>query len=125
MAPRVGRVEDGAFYLTPNVDLKVSLGPCAPGEARTFAVVGPSLAVGCVKREADASQSTDGLMSPKARITLTERAKEQAGIPAEATHFAFMYPLDCFAVSIARFATGSWPCPSVKYVQRRCCRVNN
>ena len=41
-------------------------------------------------------------MSPKARITLTERAKEQAGIPAEATHFAFMYPLDCFAGQMQR-----------------------
>jgi hypothetical protein len=85
------------LFVTRDVDLKIAPGPLTEGLVRTFAVVGPSLAVGCVQREAGSADSSLGLLSPKAAITLKAEVKRLAGIPDAATHFAFMHPLSCFA----------------------------
>ena len=43
------------------------------------------------------SPSCPGFLAPRVPITLTDCAKAAAGIPMEATHFAFAYPLDCMS----------------------------
>lgn len=93
------------LYVTKDVDLRLHLQPArreskvaASETLRSFEVVGPDLAVGCVTREAAmSSRPTTGFLSPMAVVSLPDRAKASAGIPIKASHFAYLYPLECMA----------------------------
>ena len=91
-----------AIYLIPDVDLRLEFGASSQhGSMRAFEVVGPDLAVGCIARESPSSVASkvhvDGNISPMASVTLSPEARWDASIPVTATHYAFIYPLDCLA----------------------------
>lgn len=90
-----------AIYLIPRVGLKLEFGASSKhGQMRTFEVVGPDLAVGCIAREVAESGGTEtgqGNLSPMAPVTLSPEARWSASVPLGATHFAFIYPMICLA----------------------------
>ena len=91
------------LYLNRNIDLTLSLGPeGGPDTLRSFHIVGPEIATIYITREA-AKIATTGYLSPKSQITLPRESKIAAGIPGHATHFAFLYPLQCLAGKHHRF----------------------
>jgi hypothetical protein len=81
------------------VDLSVSFDPNTLQPK--FAVKGPRRAKALLSRFAvdgsadGAGQISHGRLSPITPLSIPDDAKEKAGIPAAATHYAFAYPLDC------------------------------
>lgn len=71
---------------------------------REFTLVGPDSAAKVINDACKAighpefgiggAMELRGKMSPLSKVTLSAEAKETVGIPAQATHFAFVYPMD-------------------------------
>ena len=98
-------LSDAKLYVSPGISLKIALGPVPNDKTklRTFKVTGPPMACGTVEREAEGNEDLmTGSIAPLQQLGLPPEAKAAAGIPAEATHFAFMYPLKCFAENLAQ-----------------------
>lgn len=87
------------LYLTADVELSIEVHEA--NLQHTYSVVGPSLALGCVHRESavegDGLSSAIGKLSPQHKVTLPAAARRDAGIPEDADHYCFLYPLSCLA----------------------------
>ena len=63
---------------------------------RRYVLAGPSRKLGILQRLQESKTSIEGVISPKNEVTLPPHIKKAAGIPLDATHFAFIYPLKMF-----------------------------
>lgn len=86
------------LFIEPDVGLLLEHTAGASAEhAGRFAVSGPPTKVAILRRAlGDEPSDLSGVISPLSEITLPTAVKRDAGIPAEATHFAFVYPLKKF-----------------------------
>ena len=60
-----------------------------------FQVTGPDHVVEFIRTHAAEGASTDGIISPPNKITITGQRAKDAGIPPQARFYAFAYPMEC------------------------------
>ena len=92
---------DMSLSVIPNVSLQLQFERSDGEEARDrlipFEVVGPRAVLAFMHDEMEI-EALEGLMSPFFNITLDAKARVAAGIPRDAEHFAFCYPVEGLSV---------------------------
>jgi hypothetical protein len=92
-----GEEDEASLYLISDVGLELKIGKAdEAGSSRTFEVVGPPKVKNLV--ESLVTGRALGTFSPIYPITLDPDARKEAGVPQEALHFAFAYPLTSLSV---------------------------
>eukprot|EP00966_Prymnesium_polylepis_P326408 7382323-Prymnesium_polylepis.1 len=90
---------DMSLSVIPNIVLQLRLDDGQRDSDRLipFEVIGPRSVLAFMQEEMQL-ESIRGLMSPFFGITLDEKSRVAAGIPRDATHFAFCYPVSGLVV---------------------------
>ena len=90
---------DMSLSVIPNILLQLRLDDGQRDSDRLipFEVIGPRSVLAFMQEEMQL-ESIRGLMSPFFGITLDEKSRVAAGIPRDATHFAFSYPVSGLVV---------------------------
>ena len=96
-----------SFHLLTNIDVQLQVARSrigrsslyASGQQPRFVLQGPATALTLLKRVLRGATlpATHGQLSPITLLTLPEDARRAAGIPVEATHYSFAYPMECLA----------------------------
>jgi hypothetical protein len=102
------------MFVMPGIalDLEVKYPLNIEGTAGRFAVRGPPRKLAILKYVAqgiDDDGEIDGVVSPTKPITLPTEVKREAGIPLDATSFAFVYPLSYFKRRLHRINLAKEP----------------
>ena len=97
----------------PNVELELDIQPSAPTSHGSFLVTGPARAISKLERiDGYESSMLSGQLSPRHDVTLPPAAKQAAGIPLEASSYAFVYPMSRLQEGISalrlNLAVDSW-----------------
>jgi len=83
------------LFVLPALDLELEISDDNMDDAALhFRIVGPESKLAMIRGSVGAEQQLEGMMSPKAAITLPDEVKAGAGIPPQAVQFAFVYPID-------------------------------